>query len=149
MSEYKLLQSSYVQFSEKGKDIPYETLVQINAPSKVAITLGHTPSVGKFHSRLRSERKIRCDNKICKVLKKKGSRATAVTEKCCSPDRMKSVYRRSTLFTDWSYCAAVVEIRLCGHKCGTYMGKGSWEDRKDGTCREKRKGRKLAVKNEG
>jgi hypothetical protein len=29
------------------------------------------------------------------------------------------------------------------------MGDGRWEDRKDGTYREKRKGRKLAVKNEG
>jgi hypothetical protein len=29
-----------------------------------------------------------------------------------------------------------------------YMGEGKWEDRKDGTYREKRK-RKLAVKNAG
>ena len=29
------------------------------------------------------------------------------------------------------------------------MGEERWEDRKDGTYREKRKGRKLAVKNEG
>jgi len=42
----------------------------------------------------------------------------------------------------------VVEIRLCGHKYRTYMGEGKWEDRKDGTYREKREGRKLAVKNE-
>jgi len=29
------------------------------------------------------------------------------------------------------------------------MGEGKWEDRKDGTYREKRKGRMLRVKNEG
>ena len=32
---------------------------------------------------------------------------------------------------------------------GFILGEGRWEDRKDGTYREKRKGRKLAVKNEG
>jgi len=62
---------------------------------------------------------------------------TAVIEKCCFPDRMKSVYRRSTLFTVWSYCEEVVEIRLCGHKYRTYIGEEVWEDRNDGTCREK------------
>ena len=29
------------------------------------------------------------------------------------------------------------------------MGGGRWKDREDGTYREKREGRKLAVKNEG
>jgi len=43
---------------------------------------------------------------------KKSTRATAVTEKCCTLDRMDSVYRRSTLFNVWSYSAEVVEIRL-------------------------------------
>jgi len=85
----------------------------------VAITLGHTPSAGKFHNWLRRERKLLCDNNLCEVLKKKSSRATAVTEKCCCPERMKSLYRRSTLFTVWSYCEEVVEIRLCGQKYRT------------------------------
>jgi len=68
VSEYKHLESSYVQFSEKRKDIiRYQTLVQISAPSNVAIMLGHTPSLGKFHNQLISERKIRCYNKLCKV----------------------------------------------------------------------------------
>jgi len=62
---------------------------------------------------------------------------------------MQSIYRRSTLFTAWCYCAEIDGIRLCGHKYRTYMGEERWEDRKDGTYREKRKGRKLAVKNEG
>jgi len=68
VSEYKHLQSSYVQFSEKRKDIVrYQTLVQISAPSNFAITLGRTPSLGKFHNLLKSERKLRCDNKLCRV----------------------------------------------------------------------------------
>ena len=62
---------------------------------------------------------------------------------------MQSVYRRSTLFSVWRYSAGVVEIRLCGHEYRTYMGEGMWEDRKDGTYREKIKERRLAVKNEG
>jgi hypothetical protein len=74
---------------------------------------------------------------------------TAVTEKCCPSDGMQSVYRRSTLFTVWSYSEEIVEIRLCGHKYWTYSEDGRWEDRKDGTYREKRKGRKIAMKNEG
>jgi len=32
---------------------------------------------------------------------------------------------------------------------GIILGEGRWEDRKDGTYIEMRKGRKLAVKNEG
>ena len=32
---------------------------------------------------------------------------------------------------------------------GLVLGEDRWEDRKGGTCREKRKGRKLAVTNEG
>jgi hypothetical protein len=62
---------------------------------------------------------------------------------------MQSVYRRSTLFTVWSYCAEIVEMRLFERKYRIYMGEERREDRKDGTYREKRKGRKLAVKNEG
>jgi len=62
---------------------------------------------------------------------------------------MESLHRQGTLLTVWSCCAGAVEIRLCGHKYRTCMGEGRWEDRKDGTYREKSKGRKLAVKNEG
>jgi hypothetical protein len=62
---------------------------------------------------------------------------------------MQSVYRRIALFTVWSYSEEIVEIRLCGHKYRTYTGDERWEDRKDGAYRAKRKGRKLAMKNEG
>ena len=40
-------------------------------------------------------------------------------------------------------------MRLCGHKYRIYTGEGRWEDRKDVTYRENRKGKKLPVKNEG
>jgi hypothetical protein len=61
---------------------------------------------------------------------------------------MQSVHRRSTLFTVWIYSAESVEMRLCGGKYRAYRGDGRWEDRKGGTYREKRKGRKLVVKHE-